>query len=59
MIRVVIDTNILVSAFLQPQGSADLVTGNLKHSPPQWAATSIVTARQFLSALAEIQEEPR
>jgi putative PIN family toxin of toxin-antitoxin system len=36
-----------------------LVTGNLKHFPAQWAATSIVTARQFLSALAEIQEEPR
>jgi putative PIN family toxin of toxin-antitoxin system len=36
-----------------------LVTGNLKHFPPQWAPTSIVTARQFLTALAEIEEERR
>jgi putative PIN family toxin of toxin-antitoxin system len=36
-----------------------LVTGNLKHFPVHWAGTSIVTARQFLDALAEPEEEPR
>jgi len=36
-----------------------LVTGNVRHFPARWASTSIVIARQFLSALAEIQEEPR
>jgi putative PIN family toxin of toxin-antitoxin system len=36
-----------------------LVTGNLKHFPVKWADTQIVTARQFLDALAEIGEEAR
>ena len=36
-----------------------LVTGNLKHFPAKWADTRIVTARQFLDAAAEGQEEPR
>ena len=31
-----------------------LVTGNLKHFPANWANTQIVTARQFLNAVAEI-----
>jgi uncharacterized protein len=33
-----------------------LVTGNLKHFPPSWANTKVVTARQFLDALAEAQQ---
>ena len=36
-----------------------LVTGNLKHFPPKWASTQIVTARQFLDAVTEIPEERR
>jgi uncharacterized protein len=36
-----------------------VVTGNLKHFPAKWADTQIVTARQFLDAMAEGQEEPR
>jgi len=35
------------------------VTGNLKDFPAKWADTQIVTARQFLDALADIREEPR
>jgi len=33
-----------------------LVTGNTKHFPRQWEVTLIVTPRQFLDALAEIQD---
>ena len=33
-----------------------LVTGNLKHFPASWRDTKIVTARQFLDALAEVQQ---
>jgi uncharacterized protein len=33
-----------------------LVTGNLKHFPSSGAETRIVTARQFLEALAEVQQ---
>jgi predicted nucleic acid-binding protein len=36
-----------------------VVTGNLRHFPAQWADAQIVTARQFLDALADIREEPR
>jgi len=36
-----------------------LVTGNLKDFPVRWAAAQIVTARQFLDAMAKIQEGPR
>jgi predicted nucleic acid-binding protein len=36
-----------------------LVTGNLRDFPMKWADTQIVTARQFLDALADIREEPR
>ena len=36
-----------------------IVTGNLKDFPAKWADTQIVTARQFLDALAEIPEERR
>jgi len=36
-----------------------VVTGNLKDFPTKWADTQIVTARQFLDAVAEGQEEPR
>jgi predicted nucleic acid-binding protein len=36
-----------------------VVTGNLKHFPAKWADTQIVTARQFLDAVADIREEPR
>jgi uncharacterized protein len=36
-----------------------LVTGNLKDFPAKWAGAQIVTARQFLDALAEIPEELR
>jgi putative PIN family toxin of toxin-antitoxin system len=36
-----------------------IVTGNLKDFPAKWADAQIVTARQFLDALADIQEEPR
>ena len=36
-----------------------IVTGNLKHFPAKWADAQIVTARQFLDALADIREEPR
>ena len=28
--------------------AAILVTGNLKHFPPQWGATRVMNARQFL-----------
>jgi putative PIN family toxin of toxin-antitoxin system len=34
-----------------------LVTGHLKDFPPEWAETRIVTARQFLEAMTEIQEQ--
>jgi putative PIN family toxin of toxin-antitoxin system len=33
-----------------------VVTGNLKHFPEQWAGAKIVTARQFVEAMAEIRE---
>ena len=33
-----------------------LVTGNLKHFPHSWADVKIVTARQFLEALAKVQQ---
>lgn len=33
-----------------------LVTGNLKHFPPNWADTRIVTARQFVDTLAEAHQ---
>ncbi len=33
-----------------------LVTGNLKHFPASWRDTKVVTARQFLDALAEAQQ---
>lgn len=36
-----------------------IVTGNLRHFPAKWADAQIVTARQFLDALADIREEPR
>jgi putative PIN family toxin of toxin-antitoxin system len=36
-----------------------IVTGNLKHFPAKWADAQIVTARQFLDALADITEELR
>lgn len=36
-----------------------LVTGNPKHFPVRWAGTLIVTARQFLNALAASRGEPR
>jgi putative PIN family toxin of toxin-antitoxin system len=36
-----------------------LVTGNLKDFPAKWADTRIVTARQFLDAVAESQGEPK
>jgi len=36
-----------------------LVTGNQKHFPAKWADTQIVTARQFLDAVAESQDEPK
>jgi uncharacterized protein len=35
-----------------------VVTGNLKDFPSKWADTRIVTARQFLDAVANIREEP-
>ena len=36
-----------------------LVTGNQKDFPAKWADTQIVTARQFLNAVAESQGEPK
>jgi uncharacterized protein len=36
-----------------------LVTGNIKDFPAKWADTQIVTARQFLDAVAKIPEELR
>jgi uncharacterized protein len=33
-----------------------LVTGNLKHFPTSWRDTNVVSARQFLDALAEVQQ---
>jgi uncharacterized protein len=36
-----------------------LVSGNLKDFPAKWANTQIVTARQFLDAVAEGQGEPK
>ncbi len=35
-----------------------LVTGNLKHFPPHWADTLVVTPHQFLDAMTELQDEP-
>jgi putative PIN family toxin of toxin-antitoxin system len=35
-----------------------LVTGNLRHFPPKWADTLVVTPHQFLDVIAEIQNEP-
>jgi predicted nucleic acid-binding protein len=36
-----------------------VVTGNLKDFPAKWADAQIVTARQFLDAVADIEEEAR
>jgi putative PIN family toxin of toxin-antitoxin system len=36
-----------------------LVTGNVRDFPAKWADTQIVTARQFLDAVAESQGEPK
>ena len=36
-----------------------VVTGNLKDFPAKWADTQIVSARQFLDAVAEIEDEDR
>lgn len=33
-----------------------LVTGNPKHFPASWRDTKVVSARQFLDALAEVQQ---
>ena len=33
-----------------------LVTGNLKHFPASWRDTRIVSARQFLDTLADVQQ---
>jgi uncharacterized protein len=33
-----------------------LVTGNLKHFPTSWRDTKVVSARQFLDALAEVEQ---
>jgi len=33
-----------------------LITGNIKHFPSSWADTRIVTAREFLEALAQAQQ---
>jgi uncharacterized protein len=35
-----------------------LVTGNSRDFPPSWAGTRIVSARQFLEAVSETQNEP-
>jgi putative PIN family toxin of toxin-antitoxin system len=35
-----------------------LVTGNAKDFPANWAGTRVVSARQFLDAISEIQDEP-
>ncbi len=67
MIRVVFDTNVLVSALLQPLGPpAQLIllalngsirlciTGNrnLKHFPPSWLETHVVSPRWLLDHLS-------
>jgi uncharacterized protein len=36
-----------------------VVTGNPKHFPVQWADAKIVTARQFVDAMAEIRGDSR
>jgi putative PIN family toxin of toxin-antitoxin system len=36
-----------------------VVTGNLKDFPVKWADTQIVTARQFVDAMADIRENAR
>jgi predicted nucleic acid-binding protein len=36
-----------------------IVTGNLKDFPTTWADTQIVSARQFLDAVAEIEDGDR
>jgi putative PIN family toxin of toxin-antitoxin system len=36
-----------------------IVTGNLKDFPAKWADTQIVSARWFLDAVAEIEDEER
>jgi putative PIN family toxin of toxin-antitoxin system len=40
---------------LQASHAHYLVTGNLKHFPVQWETAQIVTARQFLDAVADIR----
>jgi hypothetical protein len=35
-----------------------IVTGNAKDFPANWAGTRVVSARQFLDAISEIQDEP-
>jgi len=83
LLRPILDTNVLVSAALNPKGlqqpvfrfaisrsaylyvsrpilaecadaaRADyLVTGNLKHLPPTWKKTRIVSPREFLNLIA-------
>jgi putative PIN family toxin of toxin-antitoxin system len=36
-----------------------VVTGNLKHFPAQWADAQVVTARQFVEAMAELRGDLR
>lgn len=36
-----------------------VVTGNLKHFPVRWAGAKIVTARQFVEAMAEVRGDLR
>lgn len=46
-------------AFLECAQAAEahfVVTGNLKHFPQSWGNAKILTARQFLDALAELQK---
>jgi hypothetical protein len=49
-LRLFIDSNILVSAALKPQGY--LVTGNLRHFPRFWKQTKIVSSREFLDLVS-------
>gem|GEM_PF-6723566 len=51
MIRVVLDTNIVVSALLH------VVTGNLRHFPTSWAGSRIVTPRWLLDSLSTGKSE--
>jgi putative PIN family toxin of toxin-antitoxin system len=51
------DDNIFLECAVAAQAEY-LVIGNLKDFPSIWTGTRIVTARQFLETISEIQDQP-